>query len=228
MRVILLAALIVMALSLHAAQATVKPVSTDGEATVYLMGDFSGRFDVAYRAALSARPRNKSWSTLSLLLIGRRIPGPGASVGLMRDASHGNALRAFTDVVYPNRSGDGFKSLAARCNSGCILELRGDSARISAYVNGEQVASWPRTDLNLERPYIQLNAEVHGPGDAIAASLEPVRMAAAGHAIHDPKCAFTTRGIEPYGRHVLTFRGVNEKADGAFVNLTTGSHSDRC
>lgn len=70
---------VVIGLAAHPAIAAVKSASSDGEATVYLMGKFSTDFDVVYRAALKPAGHNKSWSSLSILLVGTQIPGPGAS-----------------------------------------------------------------------------------------------------------------------------------------------------
>jgi len=218
---------IAVMLTAHVSAAAVKPASTDGEATVYVAGKFSADFDVAYRAVLKPAPHNKSWSTLSILLIGRQIPGPGASVGLVSGASPARMLHAFTDVVYPHLKDD-YRSYGANCTLGCVIELRGDAARIYADVDGKEIASWSRSDLYLQRPYIQLNAEAHGAGDSLDASLTPVRTIAAGRSLSLPKCAFTTRGIEPSGLGVLTFHGVSRDAAGAFVNLSNGSHGDKC
>jgi len=206
--------------------ASVKAASSDGEATVYLAGSFSAEFDVAYRAVLKPGDHNKSWSTLSILLVGRQIPGPGASVGLVSDASHPRA-RPFTNVVYSNLKDD-YKNYGASCTTGCVIRLRGTAARIYAYVDGKEMASWSRSDLYLQRPYVQLNAEVHAAGDSVDASLTPVRAVVAGHALPHPTCAFTTRGIEPAGLAAITFHGKTNDAGGAFVNLYTGARGDKC
>jgi hypothetical protein len=115
----------------HAAVAAVKSASSDGEATVYVIDKFSKDFDIAYRAVLKPGNRNKSWSTLSILLVGSRIPGPGATVGLVSDIPNSRALRAFTYVVYPNSTYK-YQNYTKNCRAGCILELRGDAARIYA------------------------------------------------------------------------------------------------
>ena len=72
----------------HATAADVKAASSDGEATVYLLDNFSADFDLTYRAVLKPTAHNKSWSSLSILLVGSQIPGPGASVGV----NHGQDL----------------------------------------------------------------------------------------------------------------------------------------
>ena len=57
--------------------ANVKSASSDGEATVYLLDKFSADFDLAYRAVLKPAVPRQSWSSLSILLVGSQIPGPG-------------------------------------------------------------------------------------------------------------------------------------------------------
>jgi hypothetical protein len=209
------------------AVAAVKSVSPDGEATVYLSGTFSNDFDIAYRAVLQPRSDNKSWSTLSILLVGSRIPGPGASVGVVSLPPGHRPVRAFTYVAYPSAKGQ-YESLSATCAAGCVIELRGDARNIRAYVDGKIVGSWSRSDLYLQHPSIQLNAEVHGSGDHIYASLIPVQTKIAERTLRSPTCAFTTRGIEPAGRTTLTFRGTTNDAGGSFINLLTGARMNKC
>jgi hypothetical protein len=211
----------------HGALGAVKSVSTDGEATIYATGEFSKAFDVAYRAVLKPGSHNTSWSTLSILLIGSRIPGPGASVGVATDASHPGAVTPFTYVAYPNLQTD-YEGYKADCRRGCVIELRGDSHSIYAEVDGKILAEWSRSDLYMMSPSIQLNAEAHGGGDVLYASLTPVRSDVAAHPLRQPTCAFSTRGIEPSGLKSFTFRGRTNSAGGAFVNLSTGTRGDKC
>ena len=218
---------VAIGLTAHATLATVKSASSDGETTVYLKGKFSSDFDVAYRATLRPAAHNKSWSTLSILLVGSQIPGPGASVGVASDPTRHGSVRAFTYVVYPSLK-DSYESHSTNCAEGCLIELRGDTRNIYAYVNGNMLASWSRSDLYLRQPRIQLNAEVHRQGDSIFASLTPFRNILAGHILPRPSCAFTTRGIEPVGLATLTFHGKTSDAGGAFINLITGVHGDHC
>ncbi len=205
----------------------VKPVSSDGEATVYLSGNFTGDFDVAYKATLAPAPHNTSLSWLSILLIGKVIPGSGTSVGIASGGPRQSVTSVYTDVTYPNLN-DTYKRERANCTTRCILELRGDKHTIFALVNGTELEAWPRSILRLTRPSIQLNAEVHGVGDVLQASLTPVRTIAAGRPLQHPTCAFTTRGIEPSGTRNLNFSGRNRDAPGEFVSLTTGAHGERC
>lgn len=134
--------------------------------------------------------------------------------------------RDVTYVVFPGQT-SAYKTQKPRCDAGCVIELRGDAFRIYAYLNGTLFETWSRSDLYLQHPSIQLNAEVHARGDTIEATLTPIRTIVAGRVVH-PTCAFTTRGIEPAGRSTLTFRGKVNDAGGAFVNLSTGKHGDRC
>ena len=198
-----------------------------GSREILSVGKVSADFDVAYRTVLQSAARNDSWSSLSILLVGSRIPGPGASVGVASDPPRHRPLRPFTYVVYPGFKDD-YESYSTSCVSGCVIELRGDARGIYAYVNGNKMASWSRSDLYLQHPHIQLNAEVHGPGDSIYGSLTPVRVTVAGRTLSQPTCAFTTRGIEPAGRSTLTFHGQTGDAGGAFINLSTGVRGNRC
>ena len=117
----------------QAAIGAVKSASPDGEATIYLLGPFTSKFDVAYRAVLRPGAHNKSWSTLSMLLVGRRIPGPGASVGLASAPPHHRSIRPFAYVTYPDLEGD-YKDYSVDCDRGCTIELRGDARTVYAYV----------------------------------------------------------------------------------------------
>lgn len=220
-------ALLVLSASTVRADSAVRSASPDGEATVYVLGNFSGGFDVAYRAVLRPAARNASWATLGILLVGSRIPGPGASVGVAADPPRRSVPHAFTYVIYPGLQDD-YRRHSTICATGCVIELRGDARTIRAYVNGTELASWSRSDLYLAHPYVQLNAEVHAPGDAIFASLTPVRASAGGRLLPHPACAFTTRGIEPSGTATLTFQGETNDAAGTFVNLSTGKRGDKC
>ncbi len=229
-RVVLLVILIAASVAIftfHAAKAAVKSASSDGEATVYMIDGFTQDFDVAYRAVLKPGAKNRSWTTLSMLLVGSRIPGPGATVGLATGDPKFRDPHPFVYVVYPD-STNAFHNFKTNCETGCTIELRGDGARIHAYVGGLELASWLRSDLYLEHPYIQLNAEAHAAGDTLVASLSPIRTMVAGRPIKNPTCAFTTRGIEPAGHGTITFHGVTNDAGGTFVNLSTLRHEDKC
>lgn len=207
--------------------AAVTSASPDGEATVYLLGDFSGNFDIVYRGTLKPGPANKSWSTLSILLVGSRIPGPGVSVGLAEVPSHRGAIKPFTYVVYPGATDD-YVRHSMNCDVGCVLELRGDPRNVYAYVDGRRLGSWSRSDLYLRHPYVQLNAEVHEAGDSIRASLTAVRpVVAAGLVLH-PTCGFTTRGIVPAGHRTIAFRGTTDNARATYTDLLTGARKDKC
>ncbi len=114
----------------QSASAKVKSASTDGEATVYLTGKSDADFDVAYRALRKAGSDNKSCSTLSMLLVGSRIPGTGASVGVASDPEH-PGVAPFTYVVFPNGRYD-YRNQASRRATACLIELRGDPFHIYA------------------------------------------------------------------------------------------------
>ena len=207
--------------------ASVKAISTDGEATIYLSGSYSGDFDVAYRARLGPSPHNTSWTTLGILLIGNQIPGPSGSVGLESDAQHPGTVLPYTALTRQNLRIE-YKSYRIDCTGGCVIELRGDAKRISAYARGVRLASWPRSVLNPRQAYVQLNAEAHGDGDSLVASLSAVRTIAGGRRLPPPVCGFTTRGIKPAGRGILSFTGDTNNAGGAYVNLATGARVPNC
>ena len=210
-----------------AARGAVKPVSPDGEATIYLNGAFSSNFDLAYRAVLKPGSSNRSWTSLSILLVGRKIPGPGVSVGLISDPPRRGVVSAFTYTIYGDLKDD-YRSHSVSCRNECVLELRGDAFSIYAYLDGKRLATWSRSDLYLLRPSIQLNAEAHGLGDSLVASLTPLRSTAARQELRHPTCAFTTRGIEPRGNTVLTFHGTTNDAQATFLNLSTNTSHAKC
>ncbi len=208
--------------------ATVKAVSTDGEATVYVTGDLSRNFIVSYQAALQPSPGNRSWTTVGVMLLGRTESGPSIEVGLARSAS--NALTGFT-ATQGLKSRASFKAFVVGCAPGCVLTVRADDKAYYAYIDAAQVGAWPRNQFAFVKPYIQLNAEAVKPGDSISAIFLPIRLVANGEVMPAPACAFTTRGIEPsrLPNGALQFTGTyHAGAPAAFVTLTTGQRGDRC
>jgi hypothetical protein len=207
--------------------AAVKTVSTDGEATVYLGGDFSTSFDIAYKARLIPGPRNASWTTVSIMLIGRKIPGPAISVGLASAGRNGRGLSGFTLVTDPSMK-YAYKSRPVRCGDGCVIELRGDAKRVEALVDGKPFGSWLRSSVPLLRPSVQLNAEAGRLGDSMRATLSTIRAVAGGVALAPPLCGFTTRGIAPTLSTTLEFAGTANGAPAAYVDLRSGARGDKC
>jgi hypothetical protein len=212
----------------------VHAISTDGEATVYLTGNFSRGFNVAYDAVLRPSPQNRSTTFLGIMLIGRRNPGPGIELGLTRATSSAQSLRVFVSVSTPH-GGAHFASFRESCAPACGLILRGDRYGLYAFVAASdgihKVGSWARADFQFVRPYVQLNGEVAQPGDRIAAALIPVRIVADARDLPTPTCAFTTRGViarrNPGG--TLTFTGsYRPEAAASFIDLRTGKLVDRC
>jgi hypothetical protein len=212
--------------SAEAGKGAVKSASTDGEATVYIVGDFKKSFDLKYRAMLQPGKTNRSWTALSILLIGSHIPGPGVSVGLF-SVDRRSTVRPFSFVTYPDLSSFSVKP-NKKCSAGCVIELRGDTSRIYAYAAGNEVASWSRSDLNLQAPYIQFNAETHAVGDSLVAALDPITETVNARHVEGPSCAFTTRGIKPTGRTQFKFSGTMNNSEGDFVNLSSGRRNDKC
>jgi hypothetical protein len=213
----------------------VKAISTDGEATIYLSGDFSGGFNVAYSAQLRSMPANRSTIFLDLMLIGRKIPGSAIELGLTRDARSGfGALRAFTAIT--TRYGAyRYAAFPVSCTPACVLILRGDRHGFHASVVSNdairRIGSWERSDFDLRGPYVQLNGEVTRTGDAIDAALRPVRVVAAASELAAPICAFTTRGVLPrrLPGGMLAFSGTNRNAAPvSFIDLTRARMVARC
>jgi hypothetical protein len=212
----------------------VKPVSTDGEATVYLTGAFSRGFALAYNVSLASTPGNRGDTFVGIMLIGRQNPGPGIELGLTRTTSHGQTEQAFLSVK-PRRGGSSDTSFPVVCAPVCELVLRGDRYGIYAAVLTQDgihnVGAWSRDAFGLVRPYVQLNGEVTRPGDRIAAALSPMRTVVDSQVLPAPVCGFTTRGILPRRNPggTLTFSGTYRiDAPSSFIDLRRGRFVDRC
>lgn len=208
----------------------VRAASTDGEATVYLTRDFSHKFDLKYSVWLKPSPRNRSWTDVSLLLIGRnRFPG-SVSVGLMRGYPTTARLSALT-MANPPGGRPEFRSIPVNCSRGCTIELRGDAAYVRALVQGRSVGFWPRRNLSMEKPYVQINGEVSAKGDRISAQVRPIRAMVSGRLLPRPTCAFTTQGVEPSSRSDGTLEFSGARRTGArvtFLSLKDGRDVTIC
>lgn len=208
----------------------VRARSTDGEATVYLTRDFSRAFDLKYSVWLKPAPRNRSWTDVSLLLIGRNAPAGSISVGLMRGYPNAETLSALTMASPPGTRPE-FRSISVRCSRGCTIELRGDAANVQALVQGRPVGTWSRSELALVKPYVQINGEVSAKGDRIAAEVRPIRAVLSDRPLPRPKCAFTTQGVEPRTKRNGTIEFSGARHVGAritFVALPSGSGVTHC
>ncbi len=226
MAMVVLISFVVLTPSTSAAAVT--SASTDGEATVYITGDFSRDFDVAYNAVLREAPRNKGWSGVSLLLVGTVIPGPGVSIGLSTGDPSEHEIYAFTSVVDAHGH-ESYNNTPATCGAGCRIELRGTATSIDAVLNNRVISRWSRASMPLVNPSIQINAEVAKAGDTIHAVLTPVALTIGTRTLKSPTCAFTTQGVEPNGVGALTFSGAfRPGAQAAFVSLKTGHRGDKC
>jgi hypothetical protein len=199
--------------------------STDGEATVYRDGDFRGPFALEYEAVLRARPRNRAWSTLSLLLLGGAPPADAISIGLVSE--RGDA-HVFTSTVHDGANR--FHDTGIVCSGECAIGLRGDRGSIVAVVMGKTVRSWPRFDVSLPHPAVQLNAEVSGPGDRIDAEFAPLDERAADTRLERPVCGFTTQGVVPmWNAGTIRFSGSFVRGDPAqYIDLRSGKRIARC
>lgn len=210
------------------APARVKAVSTDGEATIYATGDFSAEFDVAYKVVFRPNSSNRSWTSISVLLLGRKGPGY-ISIGLFGGYPKAGETSAF--VTYAAGSRRAKFSTIRNDSPRPVLELRGDETHLYAYLNGVRIASWLRSVYRIERPYLQINGEVAASGDVIDARLTPVRLIASRHALHYPTCAFTTQGVTPSANRdgVLIISGARRiSARATFIRLADGAPVERC
>ena len=208
--------------------AAVKAVSTDGEATVYLTSDFSREFYLGYTVTLRPAPTNKSWSTVSILLLGSAAPSGSVAVGISRGSPDAATLAGFT---MSNALGKPpiLRTFTVDCGAKCLLEMSGDATTIAASVGGRRVGVWARQSLSIVSPTVQINAEVAEVGDRISARAAPVRSVSGGH-IQRPACAFTTQGVEPKlsGDGTIEFEGSRrQNARVTYLSLATGATGDR-
>lgn len=206
----------------------VQATATDGEATVYVLGDFESRFDLAYKFTLHPDPVNTSWGTLGIMLIGVKS-NASVEIGVSQGYPNPLALAAFTSVSFPGNK-NRYRSFPKLCNSVCRVELRGDKERIQALVGHRVIGEWPRRALQMVKPYVQLNAEVSKPGDKILGRLLPLQTTANGRGLPFPMCAFTTKGIE--ARRVaafIDFFGMHQpSARVTYFSLKDGTPRRRC
>jgi hypothetical protein len=209
-----------------------KAVASDGEATVYVIGDFSRGFNVAYNAVLPAEATNRGMTFAGIMLLGRP-PGGSIAFGLTRGVQN-QSLQVFVSTT-TSRGARHYATSPAGCLPACTLVLRGDRYGIYAFaVTADAVrklGAWARADYALVRPYVQLNGEVAARGDHIAATLIPMRVVADSYDLPPPRCAFTTRGIAPRrtAGGTLEFTGTyRSDAATSFIDLRTGEMVGRC
>jgi hypothetical protein len=223
---VVLATAIYLVMTLNGAfAAAATAFSTDGEATVYRSGDFRGDFTLEYRALLEPQPRNKTWSTLSVTLLGGSPPADAITIGLFPDAG---VAHVFTSAVHNGAAT--FHDTRIICSRACTLGLHGDRGSIVAVVAGKLVNAWPRFSFGLPHPTVQLNAEVSGSDDRIRASLTPVKERAARVQLGMPLCGFTTQGVFPESdAGTLRFSGSFVRgAPANYIDLRNGRRLERC
>lgn len=212
------------------ALAKVHAVSTDGEATVYLTGSLAHNFDVSYEVEYRPSRGNRSWTVISLLLLGRASPSGSIGVGLSRGSPRELALSGFTDIGIVSGA-PVYRRVHVRCAEKCLIELRGSATTISALIDGRLEGTWSRRSLRLLNPYIQINGEVSAIGDQISVSLTRVRARSESGRLPTPVCAFTTQGVHAraIGDGGLLFSGRRDpRADATYVSLSTGATGDTC
>jgi hypothetical protein len=209
----IIASLVVFAPASRAARASLT-LTTHGEATVYVAGNFTRDFDVSYVLAVDTRRNNRSFTTIGVMMIGATDPGPSAEVGL----ANGYPSAKGTSGFVLGSHGHGTTSSAVwglPCGATCTIELRGNSDHVSAYLDGRLAGTWSRSDLSIESPYIQINAEVYKEGDAISASVVTKKATAGGRALQAPICEFTTGGIEARSKSPTSIRFAGVYRSGA-------------
>jgi hypothetical protein len=204
----IIASLVAFAPSSHTARASLT-LATHGEATVYVAGNFSRDFDVSYAFAIDTRRKNRSFTTIGVMMIGATDPGPSAEVGLANGYPSAKSTSGFVSGSHAHgtKSSDVW---GLPCGATCTVELRGNSDHVSAFLDGRLAGTWSRPDLSIESPYIQINAEVYKEGDAISAFIVTKKATAGGRALQAPICEFTTGGIEARSTSPtsMTFSGV--------------------
>lgn len=223
------AACIVAATQRHAPKA----VSTDGEATVYVVGDFTRGFNIAYNAVLPPLQSNRSTTYVGMMLLGRRNPSGSIAFGLTRGAP-AQSLQIFVTTTTPHGANH-YQSFPVVCLPACGLVLRGDRYGLYGYAltaaGIRKLGAWARADFEMSRPYVQLNGEVAAQRDRLVATLIPLRVVVDSHDLAAPRCAFTTRGIvparDPSGE--IAFSGsYRPEAPASFIDLKNGNAVERC
>lgn len=199
-------------------------VTGDGHATAYLLGDFSRDFDVAYRVSFEPTPTNRSWSLVSLYLIGQNMAGGSLGVEIARGYPHASSLSGMTSTALPGRQ-QTYHLEAVNCHP-CVIELRGARDDVYAFIGGNQIGHWKRDRFTMTDPYVQLNGEVNAIGDRLFARLVPVRVTAQGASISPDKCSHTTQGIaarEEAAQGIVEFFGTrSSNAPTAYVSVVNG------
>lgn len=188
------AATIVILLSATAAFAKVTSVSPYGEATVYISRDFSADFDLSYAVTMKPFPANASYTLAGVMLLSSQ-GNQSVEIGLQGADLKRAAVTAFTSTIDAAGKSE-FKTLGA-CGSTCHLELKGDGTTIRALLDGVEIKAWPRSEIGMVHPYVQINGEVPVVGDKIDATFAPEATLLGSVVLPAPSCAFTTQGIEP-------------------------------
>jgi hypothetical protein len=208
------------------AYAAPKAFSTDGEATVYVNGDFRKEFTLVYEAQLRPIATNGGWSVLAVSILGGAPPSDAVTIGIYPSPK---GVRVFTSVTRGKTNV--FRDAGIACKPHCRISLSGSTAGFVASVGTRTVATWPRFTLRMPAPMVQLNGEVSRSGDALDAFLVPVHAMADGRALSPPSCAFVTQGIKvrrvPGGglRYTGTYRNDGRTT---YVSLNDGRTGDTC
>jgi hypothetical protein len=208
------------------AYAASKAFSTDGEATVYVNGDFRKEFTLEYEVQLRPIATNGGWSVLAVTILGGAPPSNGVTIGIYPSRK---GVHVFTSVT--RGKSNVFRDAGIECKPRCKIRLSGNAAGFVASVGTRTIATWPRFALRMPAPMVQLNGEVSRPGDALDAFLVPVHAAAGGRALSSPSCAFVTQGINVSRvaggglRYTGTYRN---DGPATYVSLNDGRTGDTC
>ena len=95
-----LVAVVAALLTESGAYAAPKAFSTDGEATVYVNGDFRKEFTLVYEAQLSPIATNGGWSVLAVSILGGPPPSDAVTIGIYPTPK---GVRVFTSVLAGRR-----------------------------------------------------------------------------------------------------------------------------
>jgi hypothetical protein len=111
----------------------------DGEAMVYLLDDYAKLFELIYTIHLTPQPKNASWSTLGVMLIGTENPGPSIQVGLAQE--NATTIKVFTTIGSASGADEynGYPlacSLTASSNYMATMMTSRRSFRIKSSANG--------------------------------------------------------------------------------------------
>lgn len=162
----------------------------------------------------------KDWYAVWFLLQSVDAAGrdkPFVQIGLIRERSHGHALRAF--IAYQTRSRPVliYDDAGSVSESSHYVELAMAGDRVVCRIDGKAVCSFPRTRFfGNEWLYVQAGVETNGKGNPASGSISQLQYNGSPVALQD-LCGYTDRGIS------LNLSGSSLVANGR-VQTKIGSH----